>query len=113
MMTPPKRDGIGDWCYPALCLPLLAAWLCGSSLAHAATPFDLVIQNGRVIDPESQLDAVRSIGIRDGRVAAISNKPLDAAQVIDAAGLVVSPVLLTCIRTVRRRRVTAWSCLTA
>ena len=91
MMTPPKRDGIGDWCYPALCLPLLAAWLCGSSLAHAATPFDLVIQNGRVIDPERQLDAVRSVGIRDGQVAAISDKPLDAAQVIDAAGLVVSP----------------------
>ena len=91
MMSLPKPHGIWDWCYPALCLPLLAAWLCGSSLAHAATPFDLVIQNGRVIDPESQLDAVRSVGIRDGQVAAISEKPLDAAQVIDAAGLVVSP----------------------
>ena len=76
---------------PARCLPLFAAWLWCSSLAQAVTPFDLVIQNGRVIDPESQLDAVRSIGIRDGRVVAISNKPLDAAQVIDAAGLVVSP----------------------
>ena len=76
---------------PARCLTLFAAWLLCSSLAQAVTPFDLVIQNGRVIDPESQLDAVRSIGIRDGRVAAISNKPLDAAQVIDATGLVVSP----------------------
>ena len=76
---------------PARCLPLFAAWLWCSSLAQAVTPFDLVIQNGRVIDPESQLDAVRSIGIRDGRVVAISNKPLDAAQVIDAKGLVVSP----------------------
>ena len=75
MMTLPKRDGIWDWRYPALCVPLLAVWLCGSSLAHAATPFDLVIQNGRVIDPDSQLDAVRSVGIRDGRVAVISDKP--------------------------------------
>ncbi|MDB0009530.1 amidohydrolase family protein [Luminiphilus sp.] len=77
--------------YSGLCLPLLAAWLWCSLLAQAATPFDLVIQNGRVIDPESQLDSVRSVGIRDGRVAAISDKPLDAAQVIDATGLVVSP----------------------
>ena len=61
------------------------------ALAQAATPFDLVIQNGRVIDPESQLDAVRSVGIRDGRVVVISEKTLDAAQVIDATGLVVSP----------------------
>ena len=72
---------------------MLAAWLWCSSLAQAATLFDLVIQNGRVIDPESQLDAVRSVGIMDGQVVAISDKPLDAAQVIDAAGLVVSPGL--------------------
>ena len=33
--------------------------------------FDLVIANGRVMDPESGLDAVRSIGIRGGSIAAI------------------------------------------
>ena len=51
--------------YPALFRRLLATWLCCSPLAQAAPPFDLVIQNGRVIDPESQLDAVRSVGIRE------------------------------------------------
>ena len=77
-------------CLP-LCLPLLAAWLWCSPLAQGAPPLDLVIQNGRVIDPESQLDAVRSVGIRHGRVVVISEKPLNAEQVIDATGLVVSP----------------------
>lgn len=52
--------------------------------------FDLVIAGGRVIDPESGLDAVRHVGIRDGRVAAISETPL-TGDAIDAAGLVVAP----------------------
>jgi imidazolonepropionase-like amidohydrolase len=54
-------------------------------------PFDLAINDGRVINPESRLDAIRSLGIRDGRIAAISETPLNAANVIDASGLVVSP----------------------
>ena len=54
-------------------------------------PFDLAINDGRVINPESRLDAIRSLGIRDGRIAAISKTPLNAANVIDVSGLVVSP----------------------
>jgi len=77
--------------YSAFCLPLLVAWLSCSQLAQAAPLLDLVIQNGRVIDPDSHLDAVRSVGIRDGRVVVISEKALYAEQVIDATGLVVSP----------------------
>ena len=42
----------------------------------AAESFDLVIAGGRVIDPESGLDAVRHLGIREGSVAAISAAPL-------------------------------------
>ena len=38
---------------------------CHSGVDH---PFDLVLTGGRVIDPESGLDAVRNVGIRDGRV---------------------------------------------
>lgn len=59
--------------------------------AGAAPPYDLVIRGGRVMDPETGLDAVRQVGIRDGRVAAISEAPLDGRTVIDAAGLVVAP----------------------
>ena len=54
-------------------------------------PFDLAINDGRVINPESRLDAIRSLGIRDGRIAVISETSLNAANVIDASGLVVSP----------------------
>jgi N-acyl-D-aspartate/D-glutamate deacylase len=53
--------------------------------------YDLVVANGRVIDPESRLDATRHVGIRDGRIAAISETPLNGARVIDAARHVVAP----------------------
>ena len=66
-----------------------ALWLVASN--PILEPFDLAINDGRVINPESRLDAIRSLGIRDGRLAAISETPLNAATVIDASGLVVSP----------------------
>jgi N-acyl-D-aspartate/D-glutamate deacylase len=73
----------------------IAAALLGLALRVAAPQtaqnFDLVIVHGRVIDPESGLDAVRSIGIRGGKVAAVAEGRLDGRQEIDAAGLVVAP----------------------
>jgi N-acyl-D-aspartate/D-glutamate deacylase len=56
-----------------------------------AQNYDLVIANGRVVDPESGLDGLRHIGIRSGKIATISDTPLAGMQQIDAAGLVVSP----------------------
>ena len=53
--------------------------------------YDIVIRNGRVIDPDSRLDGVRSIGIRGGTIAAMSVAPLQGKQVIAATGLVVAP----------------------
>lgn len=50
-----------------------------------------MIQNGRVIDPESGLDAVRNVGIIAGRVVAVSETTLDGTRSLDAAGLVVAP----------------------
>jgi len=60
------------------------------ALAQPAT-FDVVIRGGRVIDPETGLDAVRNVGISDGRIGAISADPLTGHSTIDASGLVVSP----------------------
>jgi N-acyl-D-aspartate/D-glutamate deacylase len=57
----------------------------------AAQDFDLVVVKGRVIDPESGLDAVRSVGIRAGKIAAVSDGLLKGRQTIDATGLVVAP----------------------
>lgn len=57
----------------------------------AAAEFDTVIAGGRVVDPETGLDAVRSVGIRGGSIAAVSDADLSGAQVLDARGLVVTP----------------------
>ena len=53
--------------------------------------FDVVINNGRVMDPEFGLDAVRHIGIDAGRIIAISDSALTGTREIDAGGLVVAP----------------------
>jgi N-acyl-D-aspartate/D-glutamate deacylase len=66
----------------------------GSKLRVHAAPaetYDIAILNGRVMDPESGLDAVRNIGIRGGKIAAISANGLTAKSTIDAKGLVVAP----------------------
>lgn len=56
-----------------------------------AQNFDLVIANGRVLDPESGLDAVRNIGISGRRIVTISPDRLAGRTTIDASGLVVVP----------------------
>jgi dihydroorotase len=53
--------------------------------------FDIVIANGRVMDPESRLDAVRHVGIVENRIRAVSESPLQGRLTLDATGLVVAP----------------------
>jgi len=67
-----------------------ALFLVGSAQAQKSE-FDLVLANGRVMDPESNLDAVRYVGIREGKIAAISTRPLSGRTVIDVKGLVIAP----------------------
>ena len=61
------------------------------SFPSMAKEYDVVIQNGRVMDPETSLDAVRNVGINNGRIEKISKRKLKGKQVIDATGLVVAP----------------------
>ena len=56
-----------------------------------ARNYDLVIANGRVMDPESGLDTVGHLGITGGRIEAVSVTPLTGGRVIDASGHVVAP----------------------
>jgi N-acyl-D-glutamate deacylase len=56
-----------------------------------AQRFDLVLEGGRVIDPETGMDAVRNVGIRDGKIVRISTEALSGRRVVQAAGLVVAP----------------------
>jgi len=64
---------------------------CSGNLLRAQTSYDIVLSNGRVIDPETRLDAIRNIGIRNNRIAAISSMPLQGKIVVDVSGLVVAP----------------------
>jgi N-acyl-D-aspartate/D-glutamate deacylase len=57
----------------------------------SAQQYDIVIEGGRIIDPETGLDAVRNVGISGGKIASVSDKKLAARRVIPAAGLVVAP----------------------
>ena len=53
--------------------------------------YDLVITGGRVLDPESNLDAKRNVGVRDGKIAAVTEDALEGKETIDASGHVVCP----------------------
>ena len=72
-------------------LPSLAALVLAAGASACGPTYDVVIEGGRVMDPESGLDAVRNIGIVDGRVEVISSELLEGARHIQAAGLVVAP----------------------
>src|SRR3974390_2121795 len=61
------------------------------SITATAQQYDIVLEGGRVMDPETGLDATRNVGIRGCKIAHISAEPLNGARVIHAAGLVVSP----------------------
>ena len=83
----------GLWRWPAA-VALLAATVAltlGSGSGNEAETYEVVIVNGRVMDPESGLDAIRNVGIRNGKIAAISSNLLEGKQTIDAKGLVVAP----------------------
>ncbi len=59
-----------------LSLLLLAS---SSAILHAQQ-YDLVLEGGRVMDPETGLDAVRNVGIRDGKIVRISSEALSGRR---------------------------------
>ncbi|MGB5883614.1 MAG: amidohydrolase family protein [Desulfobulbales bacterium] len=56
-----------------------------------AADYDLVINNGRVMDPETMYDAVANVGVKDGRIAVITKDKITGKETVDAKGLVVAP----------------------
>lgn len=73
--------------------PLLLALVPAAASAQRAAPLDVVLIGGRVIDPETNLDAVRSVGIRNGRIVSITagSAVPGARDTVDAHGLVIAP----------------------
>src|ERR1039457_4619725 len=70
-------------------IPILFSMLLAT--AAQAQEYDVVLAHGRVLDPASDLDAVRYVGIRGAKIGAISETPLQGRTVVDASGLVVAP----------------------
>ncbi len=64
-----------------------------ATAAVAQQRYDLLLKGGHVIDPKNQIDAVRDVGISNGKIAAVAGSidPASAAKVIDASGLFVTP----------------------
>jgi N-acyl-D-aspartate/D-glutamate deacylase len=83
--------------YKSTLPPAALALGCGALLlaltaARASAPaYDLVIANGRVMDPAASTDRIASVGVKGDRVAAVSATPLEGARTIEARGLVVAP----------------------
>jgi hypothetical protein len=65
----------------------------GAKPAKKAPPlvYDRVILNGHVVDPSSNLDEVRNVGISGGRIAILTPAAIRGRDTIDAKGLVVAP----------------------
>ncbi len=53
--------------------------------------FDLVINDGTVVEPASETVTVANVGIKDGKIGAITRGNLEGKQIIDAGGQIVSP----------------------
>jgi dihydroorotase len=63
-------------------LALVASFVCAR---------DLAILNGRVMDPETGLNAIRHLVVEDGRITELTEEVPEASATIDATGLVVAP----------------------
>jgi Amidohydrolase family len=70
----------------SLCLLLFS-----TSVVVAQQQYDLVLEGGRVIDPETGLDGVRNVGIREGKIGRVATEALSGRRVVHAAGLVIAP----------------------
>ncbi len=75
-----------DWRWPSSLAVLLLV-----ACVPEPVQYDLVLRGGRVMDPESGLDAVMDVGIDGGLIAAVSEGPLNGTEVVDVPGLVVAP----------------------
>ena len=69
---------------PVVFLMLLAAAAYGQQ-------YGIVIAGARVMDPASGLDAVRYVGIRGTKIAAVSETPLAGRTTVNAPGMVLAP----------------------
>src|SRR5258707_4203460 len=82
--------GWWEWAAGVVLLVASVGMAAGSGPSNGTETYDLVIASGRVMDPESGLDAVRNVGIRGGEIAVIFGGSIIGKQTIGARGLVVA-----------------------
>ncbi|MCY9865201.1 amidohydrolase family protein [Vibrio coralliirubri] len=61
------------------------------AMSPSVFAYDLVIMNGRVMDPETGYDQVANVAVEDGKIVAITGDAIEGDKMIDAEGLVVAP----------------------
>ena len=73
-------------------IAILAAFTASSS----AQEFDLLLKGGHVIDGKNRLSAVRDVGVKNGKIAAVAQniEAARALKTVDVSGLYVTPGLI-------------------
>ena len=74
-------------------IALLTLFLFSLSIVAKSQQYDLLIKNGRVIDPKNRIDAKMDVAIAEGKISKVA-KDISVAQskkIIDATGLLVTP----------------------
>ena len=74
-------------------IALLTLFLFSLSIVAKSQQYDLLIKNGRVIDPKNRIDAKIDVAIAEGKISKVA-KDIPVAQskkIIDATGLLVTP----------------------
>ena len=97
-MTYPTRR---DFLLRSVVCPVVGGTLAGYAPLSAgqdstSVRYDLLIKDGRVIDPAQKLAAPRDVAIASGKIARIAEKidPSEARRVLDASGKIVTPGLI-------------------
>ena len=89
MKVTAKREKAGHMRFAVLMLVTLLATAMPFSVF--AETYDVVINNGRVMDPETNFDGVRNVGVKDGKIVIITEDAIKGKETIDASGHVVAP----------------------
>src|SRR5262249_41511332 len=85
---------------------ILLAGLVPCVAPEAQGVYDLVIRNGRVMDPESGRDGIANVGVRGDKIAVIPPRALRGRRELDATGLVVAPGFIDILSSTKADKTT-------
>ncbi len=77
--------------YLIILFAFLVAFSYGQKKTITNETYDLVILNGLVMDPETMFNDVANVGVKDGKIAIITESDIKGKETIDATGHVVAP----------------------